>query len=390
MNSLKCIDTQIKKKINEINQIIAEHKETSFALCSSTLLYIIDNKMLEKNLEYIYKKINKINITTFSSGIVGVGWLCQYLLKKNLIDYDDVNELLVQIDEISYKSALVDLKENNHDFLHGSVGNAIYLSSRLEENKNVKIYLTEILNILSEISKSNNKGVYWEESTFYLKEYEKDKKIINLSLAHGIASKIVLFSKLYKQGIDINLSKHLLKESVGFLLNSKNPTNSISIFPTRVEENQESNYSRLSWCYGDLGISIALWQAGDALQDEIIKQEAIEICLYTTQRIDLKDTGLNDAAFCHGTAGVAHIYNRMFRYTRKIEFKEAANYWIEQTLKMATFEDGLAGYKSFFTEKYGGWVTNYGLLDGVTGIGLVLNSYINEEEPTWDECLLLS
>lgn len=307
-----------------------------------------------------------------------------------MIDYDDVNELLVQIDEIAYKSALVDLKENNHDFLHGSVGNAIYLSSRLQENNNAKIFLTEILNILSKISKSNDKGVYWEESTFYLKEHEKDKKIINLGLAHGIASKIVLFSKLYKQGININLSKHLLKESVRFLLNSKNPTNSISIFPTRIGDDDESNYSRLSWCYGDLGICIALWQAGEALQDETIKQEAITICLHTTQRIDLKDTGLNDAAFCHGTAGVAHIYNRMFRYTGKFEFKEAANYWIEQTLKMATFEDGLAGYKSFFTEKYGGWVTNYGLLDGITGIGLVLSSYINEEEPTWDDCLLLS
>lgn len=390
MNNLKCIDIQIKRKINEINQIIEEHKETSLALCSSTLLYTINNKMLEKNMEYIYKNINKINSTTFSSGIVGIGWLCQFLYKKNLIDYDDVNELLVQIDEIAYKSSLVDLKENNHDFLHGPVGNAIYLSRRLHENKNAKIFLTEILNTLSKISKSNDKGVYWEESTFYLKEHEKDKKIINLSLAHGIASKIVLFSKLYMQDIDINLSKHLLKESVKFLLNSKNPANSISIFPTRIGVDDESNYSRLAWCYGDLGICIALWQAGEALQDETIKQEAITICLHTIQRVDLKDTGINDAGFCHGTAGVAHIYNRMFHYTQKNEFKEAANYWIKQTLKMATFKDGLAGYKSFFTEKYGGWVTNYGLLDGITGIGLVLNSYINEEDPTWDSCLLLS
>lgn len=77
MNILKCTDTQIRKKIIEIGQIIAEHNETSFALCSSSLLYVIDNKILEKNLEYIYKKINKINVTTFSSGIVGIGWLCQ-------------------------------------------------------------------------------------------------------------------------------------------------------------------------------------------------------------------------------------------------------------------------------------------------------------------------
>jgi hypothetical protein len=36
----------------------------------------------------------------------------------------------------------------------------------------------------------------------------------------------------------------------------------------------------------------------------------------------------------------------MWWNTRLPEFKNAADYWFEQTLKMATFEDGLAGFKT--------------------------------------------
>lgn len=71
------------------------------------------------------------------------------------------------------------------------------------------------------------------------------------------------------------------------------------------------------------------------------------------------------------------------------ECKHAAAYWIEQTLDMAKFTDGLAGYKTWQGGVLG-YETRYGLLEGIAGIGLVLLSYYYEIEPTWDECLLLS
>jgi lantibiotic modifying enzyme len=212
-----------------------------------------------------------------------------------------------------------------------------------------------------------------------------------LSLSHGLFSKIVLFSKCYKQNICPKLSKELLEDSIQFLLNCKNPIGSVSVFPSRIIEKSKTNFSRLSWCYGDLGISIALWQAGEALQNKEIKREAIDICLQTTKRFTQEETGIEDLGFCHGTAGIAHIYNRMWRYTGIEEFKTAYDYWIQETLKMAKYKDGLAGYKSYKSEEFGGWKNDYGLLEGIAGIGLVLHSYLHpEEEPHWDRCLLLS
>jgi hypothetical protein len=112
--------------------------------------------------------------------------------------------------------------------------------------------------------------------------------------------------------------------------------------------------------------------------------------LHATKRRGLQKNGVVDAGICHGTAGIAHIFNRFYRDTQLDSFKHATDYWIDQTLKMAKFKDGLAGYKSWQGHE-NGWKNEYGLLEGIAGIGLVLHSYLHPEiEPTWDSCLLLS
>ena len=186
-------------------------------------------------------------------------------------------------------------------------------------------------------------------------------------------------------------AKTILEQSVKFILSNK-LDNKESIFPSICEivDDEKQISSRLAWCYGDLGISIALWQAGDALKDESIKQDAIDICLHTIKRKTKEETKVVDAGICHGSSGIALIYNRMYFYTGIKEFKEAANYWIRETLNLATFKDGLAGYKSYQSEQTGGWKNDYSLLEGVSGIGLALLSHISNEEPYWDRCLLLS
>ena len=59
---------------------------------------------------------------------------------------------------------------------------------------------------------------------------------------------------------------------------------------------------------------------------------------------------------------------------------------------MATFEDGLAGYKTYMSTdpQHGEWHSVPGLLEGVSGIGLSLIAAVAEFEPVWDEALLLS
>ena len=168
--------------------------------------------------------------------------------------------------------------------------------------------------------------------------------------------------------------------------------NKISYFPVWINEknNTPSESSRLAWCYGDLGISMALYQVSKVTDNKILEKLAIEVLLNASNRRNLVSEQVIDAGLCHGTAGIAHIFNRMYRNTGIEKFKETSDFWIEETLKMAKFDDGLAGYKAWHTEKYGGWVNEYGLLEGIAGIGLALISAVSDIEPKWDECLLLS
>jgi lantibiotic modifying enzyme len=135
---------------------------------------------------------------------------------------------------------------------------------------------------------------------------------------------------------------------------------------------------------------MALWQAARTIQNKEWECIALDILLHTTTRKNPAKERVIDGGICHGSSGIAHIYNRLYQSTGIDVFRDAAIHWIDDTLAKAQFIDGIAGYKTWHSPKYGGWITHTGLLEGVSGIGLVLLSFISDIEPRWDECLLLS
>ncbi len=47
-----------------------------------------------------------------------------------------------------------------------------------------------------------------------------------------------------------------------------------------------------------------------------------------------------------GKSGIAHIYNRMYSYTKIEKFKEISDFWYGKTLKMAKYEDAYTEFKT--------------------------------------------
>jgi hypothetical protein len=161
-----------------------------------------------------------------------------------------------------------------------------------------------------------------------------------------MSSIIIILSKIYNR-YKIEKAKELIEKGVAFILNQKLPKDNFhSIYPSLALESTDKLYSsRLAWCYGDLGIGFALLHAGRVLQKNDWIDEAIQTFTHAALRRNLKQNGLVDASFCHGTAGVAHIFNRLYIDIGIKLFKDASDYWFEETLKMAKFNDGLVGYK---------------------------------------------
>lgn len=148
---------------------------------------------------------------------------------------------------------------------------------------------------------------------------------------------------------------HLLNGAIRYLLNNQLDASLYhSTFPNGVIESESPSNSRLAWCYGDLGIGMALYLAGKTTNNINWESKALEVLLRTTKRRTDDLTLVVDAGLCHGAVGIAHIYNRMYGYTKNIIFKEASDYWFSKTLDMAKFDDGLAGYKAWRKKEMGG------------------------------------
>jgi lantibiotic modifying enzyme len=314
--------------------------------------------------------------------------MMEHLVQNEFVEAD-TDEILEALDPFLHKAMIFEIEKGNYDFLHGAVGIGTYFLSRLakkESTASIKELIDQMDKIKHDFPELGG-AVAWRS----LLDHEKGTEGFNLSLSHGLASIIVFFAKLTGKGIYSEKVSPLLDGAVRYMLAQKLDTTKFqSNFPSWIGVEYPIAHSRLAWCYGDLGIGTALWQAAQSTGNKEWEDVAVKTLLHSTNRKDLQENNVIDAGLCHGASGIAHIYNRMYQYTGIETFKESAQYWLEHTLKMATYQDGYAGYKAWHTEKYGGWVAEPGLLEGVAGIGLMMISMAADIEASWDRCLFLS
>ncbi|SDD27643.1 Lanthionine synthetase C-like protein [Williamwhitmania taraxaci] len=391
---------QLNQKIDAIAQHIGNSTQNSPDLMSGksgemlflAYYHLYKNDETKENkttiiLSSIFDEIKRgFKYPTFCNGLAGIGWTVEHLVQHNFIKAD-TNKIIGSLDDFLYPYMMHYIREGNYDYLHGALGLGLYYSSR-KSSERAHGYLIDLVAELDRQATRMDQGIAWERKL----KPDSDVRGYNLSMSHGIASIITILSRLYEAGICKDKTLELATGAVTYLLSNRRTADAKYLFPGWVckEETEMIQGGRLAWCYYDMGISIALWQAGQLFGSERWKKEAIDILLHTTRILDLKEGGIHDAGICHGAAGIAHIYHRMYRYTNVDAFRIAAIFWFEQCIKMASFDDGLAGYKTFQVAEYGGWQKDYGLLNGIAGIGLAMISFVSDIEPDWDSALLLS
>lgn len=330
-------------------------------------------------------------IHAFSMGQSGIVWVIEHLAANGFIDMD-TDEALEELEPLIYKTMKMDLLARHYDYMHGAIGNGLYFLERADKPHFQK-YIVELIDQLDKISiRNDDGGIKWRS------DIDRIKKIkgFNTGMSHGSASIITFLARVLQAGIHKEKTSRLLEGAVKYLLQQQLEQGNTgeqyhSLFPNVALESDTPKSSRLAWCYGDLGIGIALWQAGCISDKTQWKNKAIEVLTHSAGRRDLETNHISDACLCHGTAGIAHIFNRIFHDTGDTIFKDASLYWWRKTLEMAKYEDGHAGFKSrsaFDTEEV--FINNTGFLEGVAGTGLAMISAISGIEPKWDRALLLS
>jgi lantibiotic modifying enzyme len=330
------------------------------------------------SLNLLVENSPKLLNSTFAGGRSGINWFFCYLFKQDLITLDDL-ELMTSDDILLSASALEYLKNDNYDFLHGSLGIAHYL--KYQKNKKLDFFFDDLflqLNIL--IQKGGDILPLYDIRTSTL-----DLKNSDLGLAHGVISVLKFCIDCFKEGICRVQAYALSQKIITFIKSSIFEIPLESYFPSQLGPDFEPHLSSgMGWCYGDLIIGYTLLEGARVFNDTPLKKFALKILQHSNTRRDYNSTYVNNPAFCHGSSGIAHIFNKLWHKTGDVSFKRSCDFWIRNTIDYYNdnnFDNGL--YKTY------NYKSNPALLTGEAGIGLVLLSYLTEDF-SWDYCLMLN
>jgi lantibiotic modifying enzyme len=350
-----------------------------------------DESLVERGMDLISRASDTVekgfDYPTFAGGLAGLGWSITHLSRQGFLEAD-VAEILADLTGPLRQSMMEFMRRGEYDYLHGALGIVLYFLERNDLPETPTIVFDLVEELARQAQTDAQGGLKWES----VLDSETKKRGFNLSLSHGQASIIEILGRLVAAGYGGEQARPLLNGAVTYLLHHELPDNirGTSIFSSRVVPGEPLSGCRLGWCYGDMGAGQALLRTGLRLGVKSWQEKGLDVLRHSMARRDPSEAAIKDAGLCHGSAGIAHIYNRLWQETGDAAFFETARFWYDFTLKLATFNDGLAGYKAWRTPKYGGWANEAGLLEGVAGIGLALISALYPLEPAWDRCLLLS
>ena len=138
--------------------------------------------------------------------------------------------------------------------------------------------------------------------------------------------------------------------------------------------------SRDAWCYGTPGVARALYLAGAALGESAWQEMAVAAMAGVHAR-PMAERAIDSPTFCHGVAGLLQITLRFADDTGAPSFDQAATDLTDQILGAIDPDRPMAVAN---LEPGDNPVDQPGLLDGATGVCLVLLSAATDVEPTWD------
>lgn len=310
------------------------------------------------------------------SGVTGVAWVSQYLKRvldtENLFDessFDDIYEYIFH-----YLSRDV---EYEYDLINGLAGIGLWALSIDSDCWRTRIS-DRVVSLLRHSAIMDADGLAWKTPKIRQDEWwqsqGKKEPEYNLGIAHGIPGVIGFLAECTKCGVRPDECSQMIEDSVNWLLGRTLDNDNASVFPYFAGS---SAPGRLAWCYGDPGVALVLCKAACLLNSEKVSSMANYVALKAATRFR-SESGVVDGSVCHGSAGLAIIFHRLFESLENPVLARASSGWLEHLISSRIEDDGIDGYL-----KWNGiervYESSPSLLTGGSGIGLVLLSMSTRE-----------
>jgi hypothetical protein len=387
-------------------------KQPASLLSESALLYaylhLAEPERGWQNLaaEYLNLAIDRISnageaqMVGLYGGLSGVGWIVHHVSEllgdscgTETPEADDGEDPLEELDQLILKRLERGSWIGQYDLISGLVGVGVYCLERLPRPSAAR-GLDLLVDHLEKLAEESRPGITWFTPPECLPEWQRENcpsGYYNLGVAHGVPGVVQFLSQLVAADLERTRAGKLLDRSVEWLLARQRAPDMVSRYSSWFMPGQDGGDSRLGWCYGDLGIGATLYHAAHCVNRPEWATPA-KVLLDRCKSWPRDKARLDDAALCHGAAGVAHIYSRIYQTEKDPRDRDAANEFYELALGMRKPGEGVGGFLALTWRPNRGyyWESDPSFLSGAIGVALALLSSIKPITPQWDRLLLLS
>jgi lantibiotic modifying enzyme len=310
-------------------------------------------------------------------GTPGVGWAMAYL-ERSVLDGEEGDNDVDELVATGLRSERW-LARQEFDLIRGVTGLGVYL---VERRRPIDGVVDALLSMATETPDGHTwwvdpRSVPPERAEMFPKGY------YDVGIAHGQAGVIAVLAHGLAQGGES--ARPLLESTLRWLRAQRLPADrGPGRYPLLFGPDEPATGGRMAWCYGDLGVSVALLAAGQALRDEETLSEAYDLALSCADRT-VENTGAIDASLCHGSGGIALLFARLAHAFDDDRLADAATRWAKVVLAMRVPGEPVAGFRySVPVGDERGWEPRAGLLEGAIGPGLALHALSSDVAPDWD------
>lgn len=307
-------------------------------------------------------------------GSAGVGWLVEHLAG----DDDASSDATTEVERLAV-GTLVQPGDRPWELMHGTAGLAVYALERRSSRASARA-------LLQRVGRHLLGAAPWLSDPKWGGRHAAP--YVNFGFAHGVPGALAVAAVLVEQDVLADPLRSVVRDAGFRLLSQRLPTESDGWF--RSHSDDDGRAARTGWCYGDPGVAWALMVAGHALGDRELTEQAIAVAEHAARR-PAAATSVIDPGLCHGAAGLAHLYHRMWRlHPYRSELRDAARKWFWRLLDMRSTRAPLGGFKAYSMRGAGRrgpkpvWNDDPSLLNGAAGVALALASALEPSVCGWD------